>query len=365
MNRQRLYMQADRIEWLLSTHKAPARVTGGRVTPRTIQFHLSPGPSTRISKVESLSEEIALTLGAPSARVSRTNGQLCIEVPRNDGRGTRWLDLAERVAQVRELDLVLSSPGTALLGLDAEGVPVLLRLGAPDVPHVLIAGTTGSGKTEAAKAVLASLIAFQKPRDLQVIIVDPKGNGYRLFERLPHLLCPIVRDVEDAAANLQWLTGEMDRRELDGVSRPRIVLLLDELADLLMQGGREVEGQLQRLVQRGRSAGIAVIACTQKPTASAVGSLVKANFPARLVGKVTSGTEALVATGQPASGAEKLAGKGDFILVAGGQTLRLQVAHLPAADAEAFRQRVETGRQTVRLDSVVGPVARTQMTLNA
>ncbi|MGE5193404.1 MAG: hypothetical protein ACM3U2_12995, partial [Deltaproteobacteria bacterium] len=90
-----------------------------------------------------------------------------------------------------------------------------------------------------------------------------------------------------------------------------------------------------------RSAGIAVVACTQKPTASAVGSLVKANFPARLVGKVTSGTEALVATGQPASGAEKLAGKGDFILVAGGETLRVQIAHLPLSDAAEFRRRVQ------------------------
>lgn len=340
MNHQRLHLQADRIEWVLFTHKAPARVTGGRVTPRTIQFHLSPAPSTKIARVEGLTEEIAMALGAPSARVARTNGQLSIEVPRLQGKTLRFLDLIERVRENGNLRNILSSPGTALLGLDAEGLPVLVRLAAPDVAHILIAGTTGSGKTEAAKTILASIVFFQKPREVQLIVVDPKGNAFGLFEHSQHLLCPIIRNVEDAGANLEWLVGEMQRREETGIRQPRIVLLLDELADLLIQGGKPLEEDLTRIVQRGRSAGISVIACTQKPTSSAVGSLVKANFPVRLVGKVTSAVEAHVASGVAGSGAEKLAGRGDFVLIAGGEKVRMQVAHLPVSDYVSLHDRM-------------------------
>lgn len=339
MDQQRLHLQADRIESILFTHKAPARVTGGRVTPRLVRFDLAPAPTTKITKVEGLAEEIALALGAPTARVSRTNGRLSIEVPRERGHALRLVDLIDRVRSNESLERAMSLPGTALLGLDAEGLPVLLRLTAPDVSHVLIAGTTGSGKTEAAKTLMASMILFQKARDLQFIVIDPKGSGFNFFQRAPHLLCPIVKNVEDAGASLEWLVQEMQRREENGITRPCLVLVLDELADLLMQGGQESEGNLTRLVQRGRSAGISVLACTQKPTSSAVGSLVKANFPVRLVGKVTSAVEALVASGIAGTDAEKLAGRGDFVLVAAGEKIRLQIAHLPAADYAAFDAR--------------------------
>ncbi len=340
MDQQRLHLQADRIESILFTHKAPARVTGGRVTPRLVRFHLAPAPTTKITKVESLAEEIALALGAPTARVSRTDGQLSIEVPRVRAHTLRLVELIERVRANKSLERAMTLPGTALLGLDTEGLPVLLRLTAPDVSHVLIAGTTGSGKTEAAKTLLASLMFFQKARDLQFIVVDPKGNAFGFFQHTPHLLFPIVKNVDDAGASLEWLVQEMQRREENGIMRPCLVLLLDELADLLMQGGQELEGNLTRLVQRGRSAGISVIACTQKPTSSAVGSLVKANFPVRLVGKVTSAVEAHVASGVAGTDAEKLAGRGDFILVAAGEKIRLQIAHLPPRDYAEFDARM-------------------------
>jgi DNA segregation ATPase FtsK/SpoIIIE, S-DNA-T family len=343
MDQQQLHLQADRIEWVLFTHKAPARVTGGRVTPHMIQFHLAPAPSTKIAKLEGLSEEIALALGAPSARVARTNGYINIEVPRFRTRTLDFMELARRVQGNADLRKVISGPGTALLGLDTDGLPVLVRLGSPEVAHVLVAGTTGSGKTEAAKTMLASLMLFQRPRDIQVIVVDPKGTGYRAFDHSPHLLFPIVNNVDDASANLDWLKEEMQRRESRRVLHPKLVVLIDELADLLMQGGRMLESSLTRVVQRGRSAGISVIACTQKPTSTAVGSLVKANFPVRLVGKVTSAVEAHVATGVAGSGAEQLVGRGDFILIAGGDRIRLQVARLPNGDIAELRSRV-TGR---------------------
>jgi S-DNA-T family DNA segregation ATPase FtsK/SpoIIIE len=343
MNRQRLYHQADRIEWVLATHKAPARVTGGRVTPRTIQFHVAPSAATKISKVENLAEEIALALNAPEARISRANGQINIEIPRDDTQPLRLLEMCAQIQRDSAMAAAMAVAGTTLLGLGADGLPLLLRVSAPDVAHVLIAGTTGSGKSEAARTMFASLILFQRPRDVQLIIIDPKGSEFQLFEHLPHLLCPIIRNVEDAVANLEWLVEEMTRRQEQASVRPRILLLIDEMADLIMQGGDEVESYLTRLVQRGRSAGISVIACTQKPTAAVLGSLVKANFPVRLVGKVTSANEALVAAGLAQSGAEKLAGRGDFLLVANGEKHRVQVAHLAASDYDAFRSRIAGG----------------------
>ncbi len=340
MNRQKLHHQADKIEYVLATHKAPARVTGGRVTPRTIQFHVAPSATTKVSKVENLSEEIALALNASSARVSRANGQINIEIPRDDIQPLRLLDLCAQVQKDAAMAQALSVAGTTLLGMAVDGVPLLLRVSAPDVAHVLIAGTTGSGKSEAARTMLASLMLYQRPRDVQIIIVDPKASEFRHFEHLPHLCCPIIKNVEDAVANLEWLVEEMTRRQEQMIVRPRIVLVIDELADLLMQGGDQVEGYLTRLVQRGRSAGISVIGCTQKPTASVLGGLVKANFPVRLVGKVTSANEALVASGVAQSGAEKLMGRGDFLLIANGEKIRVQIAHIPANDYDAFRHRI-------------------------
>lgn len=347
MNRTTLHQQADKIEWVLATHKAPARVTGGSVTPRTIQFHIAPSATTKVAKVENLSEEIALALNAPAARITRANGQINIEIPRDDVQPLRFLELADTIQKNAPMLQELSVRGTTVLGMAVDGVPLLLRVSAPDVAHVLIAGTTGSGKSEAARTMLASLMVFQRVRDVQIIIVDPKGSEFRVFEQMPHLLCPIIKNVDDAIANLEWLVEEMTRRQEMQVVRPHIVLLIDELADLMQQGGGEVEGYLTRLVQRGRSAGISVIACTQKPTAAVVGGLVKANFPVRLVGKVTSANEALVAAGLAQSGAEKLAGRGDFLLIANGDKQRVQMAHLAQNDYDAFRSRILGKQRTM------------------
>src|SRR5258708_6748324 len=209
MNRQKLHHQADKIEYVLATHKAPARVTGGRVTPRTIQFHVAPSATTKVAQVEKLAEEVALALNCSSARVSRTNGQINIEIPRDDGQPLRLLDLCAQVQKDAAMAQALAVAGTTLLGLAVDGVPILLRVSAPDVAPVLIAGTTGSGKSEAARTMLGPLMLFQRPRDVRGIFFDPKASEFRQFEHLPHLLCPIIKNVEDAVANLEWLVEEM------------------------------------------------------------------------------------------------------------------------------------------------------------
>ena len=248
MENQLLNLQADKIEMVLAAHKASARVWGGRLTPRTVQFHLAPAAETKIAKLETLTEGIAL--------------------------------------------------------------------------------------------------------------FDPKAHSFDAFAHAAHLLFPIVREPAETLARIRRLVAEMERRETERSTRPQIVVVLDELADLLQTCGSELEAQIARLVQRGRSAGFSVIACTQKPAARIVGSLVKANFPVRLVGRVASADDARVAAGIGGTGAEKLAGRGDFLLVASGQVIRFQAAHLGAqsvalptqaeADAPGFRARMMANLRRVK-----------------
>jgi DNA segregation ATPase FtsK/SpoIIIE, S-DNA-T family len=348
MNTRKLQEQADRIEWVLQQYKAPARVTGGRVTPSTIQFHVSPAATTQVKQVQKLSEEIAMALGTTHARVTRVENHINIEVPRRAAPRVSFLRLARQMSEDPQLAQALQVPGTTLLGLAADGVPLMIRLASPDVTHVLVSGTTGSGKTEALKTMLASLVLFQKPREIQLSLIDPKAATFQFLCDTPHLLGGLVTSTEGALSRMRWLESEMERRQNENVARPRLVVVVDELTDLLMQGGREMQVHLTRLAQRGRSAGISIIACTQKPSATVLGGALKANFPVRLVGKVTSSDDARVSAGTAGTGAEKLAGRGDFILVAGGERVRFQAAYLAPEELGEFRAQLQvslSGRQ--------------------
>ena len=318
--RRTLEQQADCIESILAQHKVRAAVSGGVVTPRYVQFHLSAQLGTRVGKVAALAEEIAMALGKRDARVYRRGATINVELPRERAEPVRLLPLCQSVTSV--------PTGTAILGLEEGGAPLLLRLGSPDVAHVLIAGTTGSGKTALARSLLTSLAMHNRQHQLQMVLIDPKGRGFLPLGELPHTLGPVVSSVEAALERLRWLTTEMERRDSMRVSHPMVVVAIDELADLLQTGGAAAEALVTRLTQRGREAGIHVVACTQKPTAALIGGSIKANFPVRLVGAVASRDEARYAAGIPDSGAEKLEGHGDFLLVARGEVTRFQAAWL-------------------------------------
>jgi S-DNA-T family DNA segregation ATPase FtsK/SpoIIIE len=318
--RRTLEQQADCIEGILAEHKVRGSVKGGIVTPRFVQFHVTTGLGTRVGKVAGLAEEIALALGKREARVYRKNGTINVELPRERTEPVRLLALCRSLAAV---------PGnTAVLGVEESGAPLLLRLSAPDVAHVLIVGTTGSGKTALARAALASLAMFNRQHQLQLVLIDPKGRGFGPLADLPHTLGELVVGVPDAVDRLRWLANEMERRDRAHCSTPLLVVAIDELADLIQSGGPAAEAGVTRLVQRGREAGIHVVACTQKPTAALIGGAVRANFPIRLVGAVASKDEARFAAGIGDSGAEKLEGRGDFLLVARGEVTRFQAAWL-------------------------------------
>jgi S-DNA-T family DNA segregation ATPase FtsK/SpoIIIE len=344
-----LNYKADRIEAVLSSHKVPACVVGGRVTPRYVRFDLTTPFGVQVRKVARLSEELAMALGATNCRVYRERGRIEVEVPREKGQPVRLVTLCRRLIREGHRNESTIPPCTAILGLDSHGTPLLLHLPSPDVAHVLIAGTTGSGKTALARAMIASLALHNRPSNLQLVLIDPKRRGFQTFEGLPHLLVPVLDEVDAMVGMLERLVAEMERRDQQGRSSPRVVVFVDELADLLMQGGRPAEAALTRLSQRGREAGIHLVGCTQKPTAAVIGSLVKSNFPIRLVGRVSSPEDAKVAAGLAGTGAERLLGRGDFVLVAKGQTTRLQAAYLPEAEARELVARLqEQGRMGAR-----------------
>lgn len=331
-------VQADRIEAVLAHHKVPARVTGGTVTPRWIRFQVVPALGARIASITGLAEELAAALDVSTVRVARQGATIAVEVPRDDPRPVRLLPLLRGLHNV--------PPVTAVLGIADDGVPLLIRLPSPDVAHILVAGTTGSGKTALLRAIVLSLAYFNgagspeqvakaalrpAPCDLRLVLMDPKGSAFRGLEGLPHLARPVITEVAEAVEALRSLVRLMERMQEAGGRGPEggyCVLVIDELADLLMVAGAEAERPLTRLLQRGREAGIHVVAATQKPTAAVIGSLVKANFPVRLVGKVTSPEDARVATGWKGTGAERLSGRGDFIAVAEGRLHRFQAAHI-------------------------------------
>lgn len=338
--RRTLEMQADMIEEVLARHKVKSRVKGGAVMPRYVRFQLVTEMGTRVNKVASLAEEIALALGKREARIYRQGASINVEVPRSQPEPIRLLRLAARLAT--------PPPVTAVLGVEENGTPLLLRLTSSNVAHVLIAGTTGSGKTALARTLLTSLAMYNRQRDVQLILIDPKGRGFKPLASLPHALGPLVRTPEATERRLRWLVAEMERRDREALDRPALIVAVDELADLLQTGGRPVEQMLTRIAQRGREAGIHLVACTQKPTAALIGGTMKANFPVRLVGSVVSKDEARFATGVSDSGAEKLEGRGDFLLVARAQVIRFQAAWLGPQDTASVTQHL----------NVRGPVPR-------
>ena len=337
IDQKTLNQQANQIERLLWRCKVAARVVGGTVTSRLITHRVMLSPGVKVNKIMALTEEFALTLHCADVRVYRKQGMIHIEVPRPAHGPVRLLPLCNALED--------APPATALLGIDEAGLPLLLRITAPDVVHVLVVGATGSGKTALARTLLASLALLNTPETLRMVLIDPKQRGFVDLQALPHVEGGIVHSPADAVHRLGALVSEMERRDKAGLSSPTLIVAVDELADLLQTGGRAVEAYLTRLAQRGREAGIHLVACTQKPTAALIGGAMKANFPVRLVGAVAGRDEARYATGIKESGAEKLAGKGDFLLVAKGETIRFQAAWLSGDECRRVVQQTMHGQR--------------------
>lgn len=313
--------QADGIEYTLHSHGIEATVEGGNISPRLIQFHIRLGPGVKFSRLTSLGDELALALGVVHCRITRDGYTVKLEVPRPDPVAVQLFPLMRTMpGELPEL--------APILGLDENGVPLLLKLSSPDISHILITGTTGSGKTTLARSMIASLALQNSPEQLRLMLIDPKRRGYGHFNGLPNLVCPVISDPLDALHRLKWAVRHLEKRDETGISTPMLVIFIDELAELVLAMGRDFEQVLGRLTQRGREAGIHVIASCQKASAQSIGTIARSNFPTRVVGRVMTSEDARAATGVNASGAEKLMGQGDFLLYARDAVTRLQAAHL-------------------------------------
>jgi len=329
-----LEYQADRVEAVLNAHRAGGRVTGGTVGPRLIRFFLNPEPHTRFTKIRRLADDLALALRVPNLTIDRESDNVVLSFANPEPRPVDLLALLDQSGPI--------PPATALLGLTDDGQPLLVRISSPDVAHLLVAGTTGSGKSVLLRTMATSLVMTQSPRDLRILCLDPKGRTFRSLEDAPHLTRAVVSEPVEAREALDSLLRTMELRDRrgelptdDGV--PRILVFIDEMADLIMAEGDAVTDAVTRLVQRGREAGIHMIAATQHPSAAILSSLMRANFPLRLVGRVASSSDARVATGRGGTDAHQLQGRGDFLAITGEHPIRFQVANI---EEEEVRQQI-------------------------
>lgn len=290
-----------------------------------IEIYLKPQSGTKVSQVMALSDDIALAVKNDHARLTQADGKLIVQIP----YGAR-----QRVT-VESLYETPRQPYTAMLGCDLYGKPVGVTLTDPATPHVLVAGTTGSGKTALAQSMVMSLVKQHPRSELMLVAIDPKGERPEWFEGAiaGHLGPPVARTPEDATKALRQVVRHMEKV---AESMTRLVVYVDEAADLIMAGGSEAQELLTRIAQRGRSAGIHLIIGTQKPSAKHLGPLLTTNLPLRLVGRVVNASDSALACGQAGCGAEKLLGGGDFLMVNGSQVMRFQAA-IPANYASGSR----------------------------
>ena len=357
-----LEYQADRVEAVLAAHRTPARVTGGTVGPRLIRFFLNPAPHIRFAAIRNLADDLALALRVPTLRIDRGKEGVVLEFSNPNPRAVTLLALLPEVTPL--------PAATAVLGLTDDGVPLLARLSSPQVAHVLIAGTTGSGKSALLRTMAASLVLGHAAEGLRLVCLDPKGRTFQGLVGAPHLARAPVTEGAEMLEVLRSLVRTMEHRDRLGerppgpgdgreaaprivvprivvprIVVPRIVVFIDELADLVMLGDKVVTEALTRLVQRGREAGVHVVAATQHPSAAILSGVMRANFPLRLVGKVVSADDARVASGRAGTNAHLLNGRGDFLAVSGGDApLRFQVGYI--GDKELREQVKELTRPT-------------------
>lgn len=327
---QTMENQAERINAVLNAHRVQTHVQNGSATARTLRYELSATPQLRVRQVSSLREELALVLQTDQLTVAREGGALLLELPHPEPNQILLRDVLA--------DVIEMPSATACLGLLHNGRPLLLRLTSPNTAHILIAGATGCGKTELLRSILWSLLLNNRQSRLQWVAIDLKQRGLLPFAEHPALCLPFADTAERALYTLQVLVERMEQRDLLGVRQPKIVVAIDELAELLQLLGTPALNALTRLAQRGREAGIHLLLATQQPASHLLPGTLKANLPVRLVGKVTSPEEARMAAGVGGVDAEQLLGKGDFWAVAGAQRLRFQAAIVTANDWHTWQR---------------------------
>ncbi|MFL7893789.1 MAG: DNA translocase FtsK [Anaerolineales bacterium] len=357
-------LTAGLIEKTLAEFGIPAKVVGFQVGPTVTQFAVEPGfvekvnseedikrQKVRVAQIAALSRDLALALSAPSLRIEAPvpgRPYIGIEVPNTRSTVVRLRPILETEAFYK-----FGSPITIALGRDVSGQAVVADLAS--MPHLLIAGTTGSGKSVCIAALTTCLVMNNTPEDLRIVMIDPKMVELVRFNGLPHLFGKVETELERILGVLRWTVSEMDRRyklleasrsrnidtynrkmrkRRDGETLPRIVVMLDELADLMMSAPEQTEPALVRLAQMARATGIHMVVATQRPSTDVVTGLIKANFPARISFAVASSVDSRVIL--DSSGAESLLGRGDMLFLPpeAGSPIRAQGAMVTDQEIE-------------------------------
>lgn len=336
VDRQHYYEVSEQLEAKLRDFGVEGKVVGISPGPVVTTYEFSPAPGVKINKIVSLADDLAMGLKADSVRiVGSIPGKVAlgIEIPNPQ----REIVYVRDILASEEFRRV-SSKLSFVLGKDVVGKPVLADLAK--MPHLLIAGATGAGKSVALNTIICSILFRATPDEVRLLMVDPKRIELSCYEDIPHLLHPVVVEPKMASRALQWAVREMERRyellesqrvksiesynEIAEEKLPLIVIIVDELADLMMVSSRDVEDAIARLAQMARASGIHLILATQRPSVDVLTGLIKANFPTRISFKVSSKVDSR--TILDASGAEHLLGAGDLLFLAPG-TARLQRIH--------------------------------------
>ncbi len=320
-------LRARIIEETLSTFGVSAHVREINPGPTVTQFALEPGTGTKVSRITSLQNDLALALAAPSIRMEAPvpgQSRVGLEIPNGKAATVRLRDVMDSAAYHNSKGKLKLA-----LGRDVTGRAVVGDLAK--MPHLLIAGATGAGKSVCLNSIIACFLFQHTPDELRFLMVDPKMVELKTFDGVPHLVWPVVTDVSKVVGVLKYAVGEMERRykelsklglrNLEGYNRkraaegepklPHMVVIIDELADLMMAAPEEVEASICRLAQMARAVGIHLILATQRPSVDVLTGLIKANFPSRIAFAVSSGIDSRVILDTP--GAERLLGRGDML----------------------------------------------------
>ncbi len=350
--------QGDTLVEALSYFQVSAQIESIMQGPAVTQFEITVSHGTKVSKIRNLADDLKLALAAKDIRIQAPipgKSSIGIEIPNRVSRAVRLSEVTNS-ASFLESD----SPLEAALGLDLTGKPVTLDL--RKMPHGLIAGATGSGKSVCINSILVSLLYKAAPHELKLMLIDPKMVELAPFNHIPHLVSPVITDVKAATAALKWAVEEMERRyqlfahagarditrynaiadknNEHSLKLPYILIVIDELADLMMMSPADVEEAICRIAQKARACGIHLIVATQRPSVDVITGLIKSNIPTRIAFAVSSQIDSrTILDGQ---GAERLLGRGDMLYLGNGMSapVRLQGTFVTDDEIEAIIEHV-------------------------
>ena len=365
-----------RLNETLASFKIDAHIINVTRGPSVTRYEVELEKGVKLNKLTSAADDIALSLGATGVRIAAVPGKISvvgIEVP---NRGVTTVSLREVIDSPEFI--TAKSKSSFAVGKDIGGSCIIGNIAR--LPHMLIAGTTGSGKSVCMNSVIISLLYKASPDDVKLIMIDPKMVELGIYNGIPHLMIPVVTDPKKAAGSLQWAVTEMMRRykamsdagvrdlesynsivdsqEYDGKRMPQVVVIIDELADLMLVAAKEVEESICRIAQMGRAAGIHLIIATQRPSADVITGLMKANIPSRIAFAVASAMESRIIL--DTMGAEKLVGKGDMLYapIGNGKPKRVQGCFVSDPEVEAVANYVKNNSTTEYDESVIEEIDR-------